>query len=99
MGVLNLTPDSFSDGGKFNSFKKATKRIENMISELEYTILNENDEDIGFVTSGTMSPSLQKSIGMGYVNSEYAKSDTKLYIQIRNKKIKALVVKLPFYKS
>ena len=64
-----------------------------------YTILNEKDEEIGFVTSGTMSPSLQKSIGMGYVNSEYAKSDTKLYIQIRNKKLKAQVVKLPFYKS
>ena len=64
-----------------------------------YTILNEKDEEIGFVTSGTMSPSLQKSIGMGYLNSEYAKSDTKLYIQIRNKKLKAQVVKLPFYKS
>ena len=36
-----------------------------------YTILNENDEKIGFVTSGTMSPSLQKSIGMGYVNSRH----------------------------
>ena len=64
-----------------------------------YTILNENDEKIGFVTSGTMSPSLQKSIGMGYVNSEYAKRDTELYIQIRNKKLKAHVVKLPFFKS
>ena len=64
-----------------------------------YTILNEKDEEIGFVTSGTMSPSLQKSIGMGYVNSEYAKRDTELYIQIRNKKIKAQVVKLPFFKS
>ena len=64
-----------------------------------YTILNENDEKIGFVTSGTMSPSLQKSIGMGYVNLEYAKRDTELYIKIRNKKIKAQVVKLPFFKS
>ena len=64
-----------------------------------YTILNENDEKIGFVTSGTMSPSLQKSIGMGYVNSEYAKRDTELFIQIRNKKLKAHVVKLPFFKS
>ncbi|MEC8274137.1 MAG: glycine cleavage system aminomethyltransferase GcvT [Bacteroidota bacterium] len=64
-----------------------------------YIILNEKDDEIGFVTSGTMSPSLQKSIGMGYVNSEYTKSDTKLYIQIRNKKLKAQVVKLPFYKS
>ena len=64
-----------------------------------YTILNEKDEEIGFVTSGTMSPSLQKSIGMGYVNSEYAKRDTELFIQIRNKKLKAHVVKLPFFKS
>ena len=64
-----------------------------------YTILNKNDEEIGFVTSGTMSPSLQKSIGMGYVNLEYVKIDTKLYIKIRNKKLKAQVVKLPFYKS
>ena len=64
-----------------------------------YKILNEKDEEIGFVTSGTMSPSLQKSIGMGYVNLEYTKGDTKLYIQIRNKKLKAQVVKLPFYKS
>ena len=31
MGILNMTPDSFSDGGKFNSFKKAKKRIKNMI--------------------------------------------------------------------
>ena len=41
-----------------------------------YTILNKKDEEIGFVTSGTMSPSLQKSIGMGYVNSKYSKIDT-----------------------
>lgn len=64
-----------------------------------YKIHNENDEVIGFVTSGTMSPSLHKSIGMGYVNIEYTKRDTKLYIQIRNKKLMALVVELPFYKS
>ena len=73
--------------------------LDKIIARNGYTILNEKDEEIGFVTSGTMSPSLQKSIGMGYVNSEYAKSDTKLYIQIRNKKLKAQVVKLPFYKS
>ena len=45
-----------------------------------------------------MSPSLQKSIGMGYVNSKYSKIDTDIYIEIRNKKIKAQVTKLPFYK-
>ena len=73
--------------------------LDRVIARNWYTILNKNDEKIGFVTSGTMSPSLQKSIGMGYVNSEYAKRDTELYIQIRNKKLKAHVVKLPFFKS
>jgi aminomethyltransferase len=73
--------------------------LERGIARNGYSILNENDEQIGFVTSGTMSPSLQKSIGMGYVNSECAKSDAMMYIQIRNKKLKAQIVKLPFYKS
>ena len=68
------------------------------IARSGYKIFNKKDEEIGFVTSGTMSPSLQKSIGMGYVNSKYAKIDTDIYIQIRNKKLKAQVVKLPFYK-
>lgn len=73
--------------------------LERGIARNGYSILNENDEQIGFVTSGTMSPSLQKSIGMGYVNSECTKSDAMMYIQIRNKKLKAQIVKLPFYKS
>ena len=68
------------------------------IARSGYKIFNKKDEEIGFVTSGTMSPSLQKSIGMGYVNSKYSKIDTYIYIEIRNKKIKAQVTKLPFYK-
>jgi len=72
--------------------------LERGIARNGYAILNENDEQIGFVTSGTMSPSLGKSIGMGYVNTPFNKRDTEVFIQIRNKKIKAKVVKLPFYK-
>jgi aminomethyltransferase len=73
--------------------------LERGIARNGYAILNENDEQIGFVSSGTMSPSLQKSIGMGYVNTAYAKLDNDLFIQIRNKKLKAKVVKLPFFKD
>jgi aminomethyltransferase len=51
------------------------------------------------VTSGSMSPSLGMGIGMGYVNSKYAKSDTDIFIAVRNKKLKAKVAKLPFYKA
>jgi aminomethyltransferase len=53
---------------------------------------------IGAVTSGTMSPLLKKGIGMGYVKPPYAKSGTELYIRIRNKDLKAVVVKGPFRK-
>jgi len=64
-----------------------------------YDIVNENDEIIGSVTSGTMSPSLKKGIGMGYVNTGYTKFGSKIFIKVRNKALEATVVKLPFYKS
>lgn len=70
--------------------------LERGIPRKDYEIVNENDEVIGRVTSGTMSPILQKGIGMGYVNSAYAKLDSEIYIKIRNRKLKAKVVKLPF---
>lgn len=65
----------------------------------DYEIVNEAGEIIGTVTSGTMSPSLKKGIGMGYVKKAYSKLGTKIFIQIRNKAIPAVVVKLPFYKA
>lgn len=63
-----------------------------------YAILDENGSKIGHVTSGTMSPSLKKGIGMGYVNKGHTKLGTKVFIQIRNKAVPATIVKLPFYK-
>lgn len=63
-----------------------------------YEIVDADGRVIGKVTSGTQSPSLQKAIGMGYVEKEFAKEGTELYILIRNAKIKAKVVKFPFYK-
>ncbi len=61
-----------------------------------YELVNENDETIGQVTSGGMSPILKKGIGLAYVNKGYTKFDTEIYIKIRNKEIKAKIVKLPF---
>ena len=60
---------------------------------------DENENKIGVVTSGTMAPSLNKGIGMGYVTNEYKKSGSKIYIQIRKNKVPATVVRLPFYKG
>jgi len=63
-----------------------------------YEIVNENDELIGEVTSGAMSPILKQGIGLGYVKTGYTKFGSEIYIKIRNKKLKAKIVKLPFIK-
>ena len=54
---------------------------------------------IGKVTSGTQSPSLQKAIGMAYVQSNLAKEGQEIFIKIRDNKVKAKLVKFPFYKA
>ena len=64
-----------------------------------YDIVDGNGNIIGNVTSGTQSPSLGKGIGMGYVPKIFAKSGSKIHIQVRKKAIPATVVKLPFYKG
>ena len=73
--------------------------IEKAVPRHDYEIVNEAGENIGVVTSGTMSPTLKKGIGMGYVKTANSKLGTKIFIQIRNKAIPAVVVKLPFYKA
>ncbi len=78
---------------------KAFELDERGIPRQGYDIVNEDGENIGVVTSGTMSPSLKKGIGMGYLIKGNTKLGTKIYIQIRNKAVSATVVKLPFYKS
>ncbi len=74
----------------------AFKLIDRGIPRHEYSIVNEDGTQIGQVTSGTMSPVLNKGIGMGYVQKEYSSVGSIIYIEIRGKKIKAEVVKPPF---
>jgi len=78
---------------------KAFKLDSRGIPRQGYRILNEADESIGLVTSGTMSPSLKEGIGMGYVQSGYTKLGNKIFIEIRGKAVPATIVKLPFYKD
>ena len=73
--------------------------LERGIPRHGYPIVDASGDVIGKVTSGTQSPSLQKAIGMGYVQKAFAKEDTEIYISIRNTNIKAKVVKFPFYKK
>ncbi len=61
-----------------------------------YEIKNNEGETIGQVTSGTQSPTLQKPIAMGYVNINYSKIDTTVFIKVRDKLLQSKVVKMPF---
>jgi aminomethyltransferase len=73
--------------------------IDKGIPRQHYDICDASGNVIGEVTSGTMSPSLNKAIGMGYVKDEFSKIDSEIYIQIRGKLLKAKIVKIPFYKA
>ncbi len=64
-----------------------------------YDIVDGNGVKIGEVTSGTMSPSLGKGIGLGYVPSVLSKAGSKINVQVRKNAVAATVVKLPFYKG
>ena len=65
----------------------------------DYEIVDKDGNHIGRVTSGTMAPSLNKGIGMGYVTMENSAPGTEIFIQIRNKPVAATIVKTPFYKA
>lgn len=69
------------------------------IPRKDYLIENMDGVEIGSVTSGTMSPSLNKGIGMGYIKAEYASPGEKVFIRVRNKALSAKIVKLPFFKK
>jgi aminomethyltransferase len=73
--------------------------VDRGIPRHDYEIADANGNIVGIVTSGTQSPSLGIAIGMGYVPTELATPDSEIFIRIRNKDIKAKVVKMPFLKK
>lgn len=70
--------------------------VERGIPRHDYPIVDAKGSVVGKVTSGTQSPSLNKAIGLGYVRTDLAKPDTEIFVQIRDKAIKAKVTKIPF---
>ena len=62
-------------------------------------IFDKNDKEIGKVTSGTFGPSVECSIAMGYVENNYSPTNTKIFLEVRGKKVPANVCDLPFYKK
>lgn len=72
--------------------------IDKGIPRHDYEITSETGEVIGKVTSGTISPLLNKGIGLGYVKSGYHSADSKIFISVRNKQLEAKVTRPPFIK-
>jgi aminomethyltransferase len=73
--------------------------LEKGIPRGKYPLYNEDEKQVGAVTSGTMSPSLNKGIGMGYVTLDYSAPGTGILVGIRNRLLKAEIVKIPFLRG
>lgn len=89
----------FLKGQKENGVERkliAFEMIDRGIPRKGYKVVSEAGEQLGEVSSGTSSPILKKGIGMGYVQKDQAQLDNEIYIEVRNKQLKARVVKLPF---
>ncbi len=100
-------------GSEYPGSKILKNQIENGVSRLRVgikpesrviarentKIFNDSNQEIGKVTSGTFGPSVDHSIAMGYVENNYTSLDTKLFLEVRGKKVPANVCNLPFYKK
>lgn len=102
--ITKFNSDDFIDKGLLMMQKqegvsrllRGFEMIDRGIPRHGYELTDENGNLIGEVTSGTMSPVLNKGIGMGYISKEYSAVGTDVYVKIREKLLKAKVVKLPF---
>ncbi|MDG1146925.1 MAG: glycine cleavage system aminomethyltransferase GcvT [Crocinitomicaceae bacterium] len=105
--ITKLAKDDFNDKAFLAKQKEegttrkliAFEMIDRGIPRHNYPIVDTNGNTIGRVTSGTMSPSMKKSIGLGYVTKNLSAVDNEIFVEIRNKQVKAKIVKLPFYKK
>ena len=104
--ITKFTKDFTDSDFLLNQKKSGLKRklvafemIDRGIPRHDYLIKDSQNNVIGKVTSGTMSPSRQIAIGMGYVATEFSIVGTEIFIEVREKSIKAKVVALPFYKE
>ena len=71
--------------------------IDRGIPRTGYDVRVQNDV-IGYITTGTQSPTLKKNIGFALIQSEFSDLGTEVFVSIRNKLVKGKVVSLPFYK-
>ena len=70
-----------------------------VIARGETKIYNDQNKEIGKITSGTFGPSVECSIAMGYVENTYCSVNSKIFLEVRGKKVPANICNLPFYKK
>jgi len=95
----DFTSRSIFEAQKAEGLKRKLVGIEMIdkgIPRHHYKVQDANGNEIGFVTSGTQAPSLGKAIGMAYVTKENAAEGTEVFVAVRDKALKAKVVKIPF---
>ena len=99
--------------GGFIGFEKIKSQIEKGVRKIRVGIkpegriiarentyiFNDDNKNIGEITSGTFGPSVEAPVAMGYVESEFAMKDTKVFLEVRGKKYPAYICGLPFYKK
>ena len=84
---------------KPSRYLKPFELVDRGIARQGYPIEDAEGNEIGVVCSGTMSPLTGKSIGTGYVKAGFQKLDTEIFIRVRNKALKAKIVKAPFFNA
>lgn len=95
----DFTAKSILEQQKAEGIKRKLVGIEMIdkgIPRHDYKIQNAEGEEIGYVTSGTQAPSLGKAIGMAYIRKDFAQEGSDVFVMIRDKAVKAQVVKMPF---
>ncbi|MGH2664664.1 glycine cleavage system aminomethyltransferase GcvT [Flavobacterium sp.] len=98
----NFIDRDFFNAQKINGGTKKLVGFEMLdkgIPRHDYEIWNEGNQVIGKVTSGTMSPTLKKGIGMGYIFSGKSNVGEEIFVNIRDKAVKAQIIKFPFIKK
>jgi aminomethyltransferase len=107
LGWITKFTKEFTNSENLKKQKEAgvTKKLvafemqERAVPRHDYEIVDKSGTIIGIVTSGTMSPSMNVGIGLGYVTIANSAIDSDIYVRIRKNDVLAKVVKLPFYKK
>jgi len=85
--------------GSLARLRVGVKPVGKIIAREGVKIFSKDDQEIGLVTSGTFGPSVNRPIAMGYVKLNFSKPGTKVLLEVRDKKYKANISELPFYKK